>query len=95
MWQEWKQIEIDIEAITDEIENISKNDTRCRQLRQIPGFGPLVSTATVAAIGDGAPFVEGATSQRGWEWCLDSTLPVASRNCTASASAVTSICVAC
>ena len=36
LWQEWKQIEIDVEAITDEIERISNEDARCRQLRQIP-----------------------------------------------------------
>ncbi|MGA9987795.1 MAG: IS110 family transposase, partial [Terriglobales bacterium] len=56
LWQEWKQTEIDIKTITDEIERISNEDARCRQLRQIPGFGPLVSTATVAAIGNGAAF---------------------------------------
>ena len=59
MWQEWKQIETDVEAITDEIERISNEDARCRQLRQIPGFGPLVSTATVAAIGNGSAFRRG------------------------------------
>lgn len=51
MWQEWKQIETDVAAVTEEIERISNDDARCRQLRQIPGFGPLISTATVAAIG--------------------------------------------
>jgi Transposase IS116/IS110/IS902 family len=59
LWQEWKQLETDIEAITGEIERISNEDARCRQLRQIPGFGPLVSTATVAAIGNGAAFRRG------------------------------------
>ena len=59
LWQEWKQTEIDIKAITDEIEHISNDDARCRRLRQIPGFGPLVSTATVAAIGNGAAFRRG------------------------------------
>jgi transposase len=59
LWQEWKQTEIGIKAITDEIERISNEDARCRQLRQIPGFGPLVSTATVAAIGNGAAFRRG------------------------------------
>jgi transposase len=59
MWQEWKQLETDIEAVTDEIERISNEDARCRQLRQIPGVGPLVSTATVAAIGNGAAFRRG------------------------------------
>jgi transposase len=59
MWQEWQQLEIDIQAITDEIERISNEDELCRRLRQIPGFGPLVSTAPVAAIGNGAAFRRG------------------------------------
>ena len=59
MWQEWKQLEIDIQAITDELERISQDNALCRRLRQIPGFGPLVSTATVAAIGNGAAFRQG------------------------------------
>ena len=59
LWQEWKQTETEVEAITDEIERISNEDARCRQLRQIPGFGPLVSTATVAAIGNGSAFRRG------------------------------------
>ena len=59
LWQEWKQMEIDIEAIPDELEGISNADAGCRQLRQIPGFGPRVSTATVAAIGNGAAFRRG------------------------------------
>jgi transposase len=51
LWQEWKQIDSEVQAISDEIERISNEDARCQRLRQIPGFGPLVSTATVAAIG--------------------------------------------
>jgi hypothetical protein len=46
-------------GITDEIERIGNEDARCRQLRQIPGFGPLLSTATVAAIGNGGAFRKG------------------------------------
>jgi transposase len=59
LWQEWKQVESDIQAITEEIERISQQNELCRRLRQIPGFGPLVSTATVAAIGNGAAFRRG------------------------------------
>ena len=59
MWQEWKQVELDIKAMTEEIERISNENELCRRLRQIPGFGPLVSTATVAAIGNGAAFRRG------------------------------------
>jgi transposase len=58
LWQEWKQTEIDIKTITDELERISKEDARCQHLRQT-GFGPLVSTATVAAIGNGMAFRRG------------------------------------
>jgi transposase len=59
LWQEWKQMEIDVKTITDEIERLGQEDERCRRLRQIPGFGPLVSTAMVAAIGNGAAFRRG------------------------------------
>src|SRR5258708_34188002 len=59
LWQEGKQLEIDIQAITDEIERISKENALCRRLRQIPGFGPLGSTATAAAIRNGAAFHRG------------------------------------
>jgi transposase len=59
LWQEWKQLEADIKAITDEIERISNENPHCQRLQQIPGFGPLVSTATMAAIGNGAAFRRG------------------------------------
>jgi transposase len=59
LWQEWKQTDIEMQTITDEIERISKEDASCQRLRQIPGFGPLVSTAMVAAIGNGAAFRRG------------------------------------
>ena len=49
-------MDLDIKAITEEIERISKENALCQRLRQIPGFGPLVSSATVAAIGNGAAF---------------------------------------
>jgi len=45
--------------MTEEIERISQENDLCRRLLQIPGFGPLVSTATVAAIGNGAAFCRG------------------------------------
>jgi transposase len=58
-WQEWKRLENDIAIISEEIERISNEDEACQRLRQIPGIGPLVSTATVAAIGNGAAFNKG------------------------------------
>jgi transposase len=82
LWQEWKELETDIEAITGEIERISHEDARCRQLRQIPGLGPLVSTATVAAIGNGAAFRRGCDFQPGWVLLPRQYSTGANRNCT-------------
>src|ERR1700751_1521362 len=59
LWQEWKQLEIDVQTITDEIERNSLENAHWQRLRQIPGFGPLVSSAMVAAIGNGATFLRG------------------------------------
>jgi len=59
VWQEWKQLEAHIAEADDEIERIASADASCQRLRQIPGVGPLASTATVAAIGNGAAFRKG------------------------------------
>ena len=59
LWHEWKQLQTDIEAISQEMELICDADAACQRLRQIPGVGPLVATATVAAIGNGAAFHKG------------------------------------
>jgi len=59
LWQEWKGLNSDIERVSDEIDAIADQDAACRRLRQIPGVGPLVATATVAAIGNGAAFRKG------------------------------------
>ncbi len=44
--------------MTDRLEQIATNDAGCRR-RQIPGIGPIVATAIVAAIGNGAAFRKG------------------------------------
>lgn len=59
LWQEWKQLEADVERISSEIDSIAENDPACQRLRSIPGIGPLISTATIAAIGNGAAFRKG------------------------------------
>jgi transposase len=59
MWREWKQLDADIELTSTQIETIAAEDAACQRLRQIPGVGPLVATATVAAIGNGAAFRKG------------------------------------
>jgi transposase len=59
LWTEWKLVEQQIEALNDELERISASDAGCTRIRQIPGIGPVVATAIVAAIGNGAAFRKG------------------------------------
>jgi transposase len=59
LWREWKSLEDQIEAMSQRIERIADQDAACQRLQQIPGVGPLVATATVAAIGNGSAFVRG------------------------------------
>jgi transposase len=59
LWSEWKELELQIVEMNDEVERIASSDDGCRRLRQIPGIGPLVATAIVASIGNGAAFRKG------------------------------------
>ena len=59
LWDEWKTVEEQIEGLSLELERISAADAGCTRIRQIPGIGPIVATAIVAAIGNGAAFRKG------------------------------------
>jgi transposase len=57
--REWDRLEEQIEEVSREIQGIAKNDDSCARLMEIPGVGPLVSTALIAAIGNGVTFRKG------------------------------------
>lgn len=59
LWAEWKTVEQQIDELTDKLEQIAASDAGCSRIRQIPGIGPIVATAIVAAIGNGAAFRKG------------------------------------
>jgi len=59
LWDEWKLVDLQIEKLNLELERISAADAGCTRIRQIPGIGPVVATAIVAAIGNGAAFRKG------------------------------------
>ena len=56
---DWRQLDERIEPVTDEIETLAKSDDGCRRVMTVPGIGPIISTAIVAAIGNGAAFARG------------------------------------
>jgi transposase len=59
LWTEWKSLDQQIRASDLEVERIASSDPACHRLRSIPGIGPLIATAIVAAIGNGAAFRKG------------------------------------
>ena len=59
LWDEWKTVEQQIDELTGKLEQIAASDPGCCRIRQIPGIGPIVATAIVAAIGNGAAFRKG------------------------------------
>ena len=56
---DWRQFDERIEAVTDEIKTLAKSDDSCRRVMTVPGIGPIISSAMVAAIGSGAAFAKG------------------------------------
>jgi transposase len=57
--KEWKQLEEEIAQMDAEIGEIAKQDASCQRLLTVPVVGPLVATALVAAVGNGAAFSKG------------------------------------
>ena len=57
--EDWHGLDERIKTITDEIEMIAKTEENCQRLMSIPGIGPIISTAMVAAIGTGDAFGRG------------------------------------
>lgn len=51
-----QRIQDEIEETTARIERIASSDVQCLRLRTIPGVGPLIATALIAAVGNGTQF---------------------------------------
>jgi transposase len=56
LWDECCDLDDGIERLGQEIAALAAEDDACRRLMEVPGVGPIVATALVAAIADGAAF---------------------------------------
>ena len=56
---DWSRLDERIESVTDEIEALARGDEGCRRLMTVPGVGPIIASAMVAAIGNGVAFAKG------------------------------------
>src|SRR5213595_3347851 len=56
---DWRRLDEPIEGLSSEIEALARQDQGCARLMSVPGIGPIISSAMVAAIGTGDPFSKG------------------------------------
>jgi transposase len=56
---EWKDLEVRIEALSQQIEALAMQDEACQRLMTVPGIGVIISSAVVSAIGTGSGFKQG------------------------------------
>src|SRR5499427_6975245 len=56
---DWRRLDERIEGLSSEIEVLARRDAGCERLMSVPGVGPIISSAMVAAIGAGEAFSKG------------------------------------
>src|SRR4030095_5880533 len=56
---DWRRLDERIEGLSGEIEALARQDQACVRLMTVPGIGPIISSAMVAAIGTGDVFCKG------------------------------------
>lgn len=66
LYEDWIHIDERIETLASEIDQIGEKEANCQRLMSVPGIGPLISTAVVAAIGTGEAFERGRDFGLAW-----------------------------
>src|SRR5467141_1349055 len=56
---DWRRLDERIDGLSGEIEALARQDQACSRLMTVPGIGPIISSAMVAAIGTGDVFSKG------------------------------------
>jgi transposase len=56
---DWRRLDERVEGLSSEIEALARQDQGCARLMSVPGIGPIIASAMVAAIGNGDAFSKG------------------------------------
>jgi transposase len=64
---DWRRLDERIEGLSAEIGVLARADSGCERLMSVPGIGPIISSAMVAAIGAGDVFTKGRDFAA-WVW---------------------------
>ena len=57
--EDWRRLDQRIEHLSGEVTALAHQDAGCKRLVSVPGIGPIISSAMVAAIGTGDAFSKG------------------------------------
>ena len=93
---DWRRLDERIEGLSGEIDALARQDAGCERLMSVPGIGPIISSAMVAAIGAGDAFArEAATSPLGWGWSRSRSPRGIARSSARYPSAAIATCACC
>jgi transposase len=57
--EDWRRLDDRIATVSTEIKALAEQDGPCQRLMTVPGIGPIISSAVVAAISNGTGFKQG------------------------------------
>src|SRR5438477_9767370 len=57
--EDWRRLDHRIDDLSNQIAVLARQDAGCERLMSVPGIGPIISSAMVAAIGTGDAFSKG------------------------------------
>jgi transposase len=93
--QDWIWTDKRIEMTTSEIKSVSESEASCQRLMTIPGIGPIISTAMVAAVGTGEAYDRGRDLRLGWGSFHANTAQVVAPFWGGSQNGAVGICACC
>jgi transposase len=90
--ERWRALDIEVDEVTALLRTIGNQSELCRRALTVPGIGPIISTAVVAAVGNAQMFRRGR-DMAAWLGLVPVSTPQAENQLSAaSASEVTCIC---
>jgi len=67
LYGDWMWMGDRIDTVSKEIALISRTEENCVNVMSMPGIGPMISTAMVAAVGEGEAFDRGRDFAAWWD----------------------------
>jgi transposase len=89
---DWRRLDDRIEGLSSEIEALARQDEGCARLMTVPGIGPIISSAMLAASAREMRSRKAATSARGLGWYRNKSRPETEQSSAAYQSEAIAIC---